>query len=144
MILITGASGFVGRRLAAAARKETSGSDLFCYTSPWNCAYENEGKAILARAGFTHAEADLLIAERLPKMRTTPEVVFHLAANSGTLTNDHRANDIGTRNLIQSLPDFGRGCHLVFTSSVAVTDTRPDYQQPLTESAAESESPLTS
>ena len=47
--------------------------------------------------------------------------------------SDHRCNDIGTQNFIRALEPLNSGSHVLFTSSIAVTDNRPDYTQPLTE-----------
>jgi nucleoside-diphosphate-sugar epimerase len=143
MILVTGASGFVGRRLAAEARAHFPDENLFCYAARDSCAYERAGKAFLAEQNIAFTEADFVGGAGLVKIREEPRVVFHLAANSATYTSDHRSNDLGTRNLIHSLAGLGRKSHVIFTSSVAVTDSRMDYGEPLTEATSAATLPLT-
>jgi nucleoside-diphosphate-sugar epimerase len=120
-----------------------SASEMMCLVGPSCCDYDREGRRHLAESEIPCVEVDLLKAETLKGIQTTPEVVFHLAANTGTGTRDHRANDVGTRNLVSSLQHFGPGCHLIFTSSIAVADRRMDYETPLTETTAVTKLPLT-
>jgi nucleoside-diphosphate-sugar epimerase len=143
MIVISGASGFIGRRLTAAAKTHFSPVDLWCYASPSRCDYEQQGKAFLANREISFSEADFVGGAGLIKTSKKPEVVFHLAANSATWTDDHRPNDLGTQNFIHSLSGLGPGSHVIFTSTIAVADSRTNYGAPLTETTPTSRLPLT-
>ena len=70
-------------------------------------------------------------------------MVFHLAANSATWSKDHLCNDRGTQNFLSSFRQLGPGSHVVFTSTIAVMDTREDYSTPVTETTPTCQSPFT-
>src|ERR1051325_9003777 len=63
------------------------------------------------------------------------DLVFHLGANIDTDTpeEEHRVNDIGTRNLLEWLGPSLRGARVVYTSSVAVHDRNGPAHGPITE-----------
>ena len=133
MIVLSGASGFVGRRLALRAKSKYGSADLTCLVWDSPHAYEQQGQAFLGRAGVSFLPVDLVTGQGLSRLARRPKIVYHLAANTFTATRDHRCNDLGTQHLIQALGPLGPDCHVLFTSSVAVMDHRSEYSQPLTE-----------
>ena len=57
----------------------------------------------------------------------SPEMIFHLAADTDTSIRDHDAiNQTATRNLIEASLPLSPGCRIQFTSSIAVGDHRAD------------------
>ena len=133
MILLTGASGFIGRRLAERLRAEFGTTDLTCLAGDLPSAYEQDSQRLLRAAGIPYLETDLRTGKGLEAVPRRPKLVFHLAANTFTFDTDYRCNDLGTRKLYEAVGPLGPECHLLFTSSVAVADRRADYARPLTE-----------
>src|SRR5437867_11094724 len=130
LVVITGASGFVGRRFGPLAAAHFPGADLLCYAGQENSDYERTGKNALTQNKIPFAEADFVSGRGLMNLKKQPRFVFHLAANSATWQRDHRCNDVGTRNLIGSLKGLAQGSHVLFTSSIAVVDMRRNYSAP--------------
>lgn len=133
MILLTGASGFIGRRLAERIRAEFGTSDLTCLAADLPSAYEQDSQRLLRQAGISFLETDLRTGKGLEAVPRRPRLVFHLASNTFTFDTDYRCNDLGTRNLYEAIGPLGLESHVLFTSSVAVMDRRSDYSRPLTE-----------
>jgi D-erythronate 2-dehydrogenase len=126
-ILITGAGGMIGRKLAAAlacegrlggsAVERLTLADLVAPERPEG--FEGAAEALAADIG-TEGTAERLVAGR-------PEVIFHLAAIvSGEAEEDfdkgYRVNLDGTRWLLEAVRRVGGGYRprLVFASSIAV------------------------
>jgi nucleoside-diphosphate-sugar epimerase len=126
-ILVTGAAGMIGRKLAARlasdgalagqAITQLTLSDVVAPEQPADAPF-----AVTARIGDISdpAEAAALVAER-------PQFIFHLAAIvSGEAEADfekgYRINLDGTRNLLEAVRQIGDGYQprFVFASSVAV------------------------
>jgi nucleoside-diphosphate-sugar epimerase len=112
MILITGSSGFIGKKLLPLIRREYSGEKIF----------------ILEKK-----KHDLVTGKELEKIPGNPRLVFHLAAATDTSIRDQRCNDVGTKNLLSSLSGVGPDTHVVFTSSQAIFSGRKDTNKPISE-----------
>src|SRR6266536_1233986 len=84
LIVISGASGFVGRRLAVRVADAYPAARLFCYVTRDDSAYESQGKQTLASKNILAIETDLTTGAGLIDLPQQPAVVFHLAANSAT------------------------------------------------------------
>ncbi len=110
MILVTGASGFIGRKLSPLIRKGHPEEKIFIL---------NEKKHNLV----TGKGLDLIPAD--------PRLIFHLAAATDTSKGDQRCNDIGMINLIKHLPKIGPKTHFIFTSSQAIFSDRRDTDKPI-------------
>lgn len=108
MILVTGASGFIGKKLLPLIKKEYPGEKIF----------------ILEQKGH-----DLVTGKGLEKVPKNPRLVFHLAAATDTSKRDQRCNDIGTKNLLDTLSGIGPNTHFIFTSSQAIFSGRTDTQK---------------
>jgi len=123
-ILVTGSSGFIGRRLARSLAQR---GDLVTGASAENLDIESVDCLNL----------DLLDVEALEALsgRTSPDVVIHLAGlasvgRSWTHPADYfRVNVLGTENLLRSFP----GAKILFASSAEVYGAVPEEQQPLSE-----------
>jgi nucleoside-diphosphate-sugar epimerase len=130
-IVLTGASGFIGRRLAARLAGDPRGTLNLVHAG--GSAYEQDGQDWLRARGIPFRAVDLVSGRGLEDLPRRPSILFHLAASTDTATTDHRCNDLGTRNLIEALGPWTGGGHVLFTSSLAVTDSRADYSRPLAE-----------
>ncbi len=110
MILITGASGFIGKKLLKLVRAE----------------YKNEPIFLLNKK-----KCDLVTAKGLAEIPKNPRIIFHLAAETDTSKPDQRCNDIGTQNLLNRLKDVGPKTHFIYTSSQAIFSGRTDTDKPI-------------
>ena len=134
-ILITGATGFIGRRLAKELA-ESFGSDQVTALVKADAGNELErtGRAVLAELGIKMIEIDLLTRYGLENVPKSPDTVFHLASCTDMGEPDHSINDVGTRNLLESIAPIKPGMHFVFASTIAIHDNRDDFDLPITES----------
>jgi nucleoside-diphosphate-sugar epimerase len=105
MILITGAGGFIEKRLTPLVREKYPKEKIFLLDKR-NC--------------------DLVTGHGLEKIPKNPRIVFHLAAATDTSKRDQRCNDIGTKNLLDAMPEIGSKTHFIFTSSQAIFSGRRD------------------
>jgi nucleoside-diphosphate-sugar epimerase len=131
--LITGASGFIGRRLAPGLRKKHRELEIDCLTWSESNDHDLRGCQELQKFSLTPRPADLVTRRGLEALHPKYNIVFHLASTTDTRDKRAPCNYEGTKNLLESLRDFGPGCHFLFTSSVAVNDWRPSYDVPVDE-----------
>lgn len=110
MILITGATGFIGSHLTPMIKKQFKNEKIFCL---------NEG------------EFDLITGKNLDKISQNPRLIIHLAAATDTSKRNQKCNDIGTKNLIKHLSKIGRNTHFIYTSTQAVFSGRNDCDKPI-------------
>ncbi len=133
----------MGRRLAVHAAEAYPSARITCYATRNSSAYETQGKKALTSRNIVPIETDLTTGDGLIDLPQQPSVVFHLAANSATWSKDHSCNDRGTQNFLASFRHLGPGTHVVFTSTIAVMDTREDYSTPVTEMTPTCRRPFT-
>jgi len=133
----------VGRRLAARAVEAYPAARLICYVTRDDSVYETQGKRSLTSRNIRPVETNLITGDGLIDLPQQPSIVFHLAANSATWSKDHSCNDRGTQNFLCSFRELGPGTHVVFTSTIAVMDTREDYSTPVTETTPTCRAPFT-
>ena len=112
MILITGASGFIGKKLLPLIKKEYPKKDVFI---------------------LDKKRHDLVSGSGLGKVPKNPNLVFHLAAATDTSKRDQRCNDLGTGNLLSALSEIGPKTHFIFTCSQAIFSDRHDTKNPISE-----------
>lgn len=103
MILITGASGFIGSKLLPLIKENYPGEKIFI---------------------LDQKKHDLVTKKGLGKIPENPRLVFHLAAATDTSKRDQRCNHIGTQNLLEVLSGIGPQTHFIFTSSQAIFSGR--------------------
>jgi len=124
--LVTGASGFVGHRLARLLTEE--GAGVVAVVGPVQNELEARRIEDLERHEIRIIKSDL---RRDPPLAETPDpedwdTLFHLAAYVRTEENspDVRINDLGTARLLRQLPVENK--RVVYTSTIAVGDNAPD------------------
>lgn len=134
MILVTGATGYIGRRLVRLLCGQYSASEIMCLVrSKIDSEKERTGRSILHELKVGMIEGDLLDRDSLKNLPQSPEVLLHLASCTDTSAKDHSVNDVGTKNLMEAVGPIPKNGHVVFTSSIAVNDGRPDYSKPMSE-----------
>src|SRR5262249_5585871 len=133
--LVTGGTGFIGRRLMAHLIERHGAAAATCLVKPSAKPAEASAAAEFARLGVRIIPGD---PDRTPVSATPPpevDVVFHLAANIDTDTpeSEHRVNDLGTGRLLDWLAPVLPRCRVVYTSSVAVIDRAGAADGPMRE-----------
>ena len=128
MIVITGASGLIGQAVSGLVCKtfhsEFNSGKIQFLVSDSASAYERDGQKRLFIKKSPYVVTKLVTGLGLDKLVRSKCLSFHLAANTHTDESDHTVNDIGTQNLVRSLEPLGPESHLIFASSVAVSDNR--------------------
>lgn len=130
MIILTGASGFIGRRLAVRLATEYPGELVLCLVKQDEDVFCQTGVSLLRSHSLQPIPTDLVSGCGLEGLQS-PKLVFHLAANTHTWEGDHRCNDLGTEKLLRAVQPLGPKTHLVFTSTTAVMDNREDLERPI-------------
>ena len=130
MIVISGASGFVGRRLAVQVANERPGVDLRCLVKAEDDEFGRSGIAMLEARSLSPIAAELRTGSGLEGLHE-PEVVLHLAANTHTWERDQSCNDTGTRHLFRAVEPLSPAQHFIFVSTEAVMDNRVTLDEPL-------------
>ena len=103
MIVVSGATGFIGRRVVGELVKKNRPEGILCLVWKKNNHREQAGRKWLRRVGVKLKEIDLLDKRSLTDLPQSPRLVFHLAATTDTALADHSCNDIGTINLVEAL-----------------------------------------
>ncbi len=118
-VLITGGAGFIGSRLAAAL-SATATVTVFDNFHPQVHDGNPENRDRLARHAITVIEGDVRDAAAVADAvaRTRPQIIYHLAAETGTgqsfdlVTRYNDVNIMGTAHLIEAIrahaPDLAR------------------------------------
>ncbi len=135
MILVTGATGFIGRRLISQLSKFKNKEKIICLVhKKSDSKLEKTGREIIKKHGISFISVDLLTGSGLDKTPKSPRVIFHLAAITDTAVKDHSINTVGTKNLLDAIVPLDKGTHFIYTSSIAINDNRRDYSVPVDES----------
>lgn len=123
MIIITGANGFIGQKLVPLVLKRFPNEKIHCLIKGKNNLPKNKNLKV--------TQVDLVTKYNLDKIPNSPRIVIHLAGSTDTSQNDHRCNDIGTKNLLERLTDIDSKTHFIFTSSLAIYSGRKNTQKPI-------------
>lgn len=133
-MLITGASGFIGRNFIRRYSAKLKPSEVLCFVHDVQSPLEESGREIIKKCGLEMKEVDLVTKNGLDKKwKKPPETIIHLAASADTSKFDHRCNDEGTVNLLRSLGKLNSNIHLIYTSTTAVYAGRRDCSRPINE-----------
>jgi nucleoside-diphosphate-sugar epimerase len=130
-ILVTGGTGFIGRRLMKRLVRTHGPDEITCliYNKEDN-EVERTGRAALKELGIRTIPVDLVTGEGLELVPKLPDAVLHLASNTDTGSSDHRVNDVGTKNLLNAISPLKEGFRFVFTSTISVSDHRKEPNAP--------------
>src|SRR6185436_19463654 len=135
--LVTGATGFIGRRLVRRLLATGDAASIICFVKSPDTPLEAEALAWYRSIGLRLLEGNLVdrpvCAEAPPRV----DVVFHLAANIDTDAAEAEllVNHAGTRHLLDWLAPVSRGARIVYASSVAVHDRDAPPTGPIDENS---------
>ncbi|HJZ75801.1 MAG TPA: NAD(P)-dependent oxidoreductase [Vicinamibacterales bacterium] len=133
--LVTGATGFIGRR-AVRRLIELEGSDaVVCLVKGPANPLEADALASFRAQGVRLLEGDLLNQPVSTAAPPRVDRVLHLAANIDTdaAERDLLVNHAGTRNLLDWLKPASRAVRIMYSSSVAVHDRDAEPAGPIDE-----------
>jgi len=134
MILVTGATGFIGRRLIQQLSRFYNKDEIICLVyNKCDSELEKTGREHIRKLDLSYIPVDLLSGAGLDKVPKTPKAVFHLSSITDTSIKDHSINDVGTKNLFESIKPIDHDTHFIFASSIAVNDNRLNYSVPVDE-----------
>lgn len=135
MVLVTGATGFIGRVFIQLLATKVDRKDILCLVyEKCDNELERSGRKVLDDIGIAYIPIDLVTGRGMEKIPKSPDMVFHLASVTITSSRDHRVNDIGTANLLKAIQPIKPGMNFVYTSTICVNDMRKDFSVPITES----------
>ncbi len=125
--LVTGASGFIGSRLAENLSKRFGKSNVQLILPPLPKHSKEAGRVSkLTSEEFDIVHADLLNPPDHFSQTIKPfDILYHLAAFGETESKEvelNQVNDIGTKNLITHLSHHLKNGRIVFTSTLAAVD----------------------
>ena len=133
--LITGATGFIGRRVVRQLLDTFGSQQIVCLVKPPAAQLEAEALEAFRASGVRVIEGDLMRPSVADKPPPTVDVVLHLAANIDTDASDDAllVNHVGTTRLLDLLRPFSAGTRILYASSVAVHDRDSEPAGPIDE-----------
>ncbi len=135
--LVTGATGFIGRRLVRRLVADFGPASIVCLTKPPATPLEAEALDSYRKAGLRLIDGDLM---HVPVTSAPPppiDVLFHLGANIDTDAPEDEllVNHVGIEHLLDWLRPLARGVRVVYASSVAVHDRDRQPTAPISETS---------
>jgi nucleoside-diphosphate-sugar epimerase len=133
--LVTGATGFIGRRVVRQLLSDVGPQSLICLVKPPATPLEAAALESFRTSGVRLIEGDLMNAAVAESAPPNVDVVLHLAANIDTnaCELDLRVNHLGTTHLLDWLRPVLSGTRIVYASSVAVHDRDREPTGPIHE-----------
>ncbi|HEX6977548.1 MAG TPA: NAD(P)-dependent oxidoreductase [Patescibacteria group bacterium] len=133
-IIVTGSTGFVGRRLIKLLVKKYNSKDILCLIWDRNSNLEKSGRKILKDLKLNTKKIDLVTGQGLKNLPKSPKLIIHLAANTDTNEKDHRVNDIGVKNLLDAFSPIAPDTHIIHISTMVAMSGRKNCSKPFSES----------
>jgi len=131
-IIITGATGFVGKKLISNIVKIYPAAEILCLVWDKNTKSEKEGRHIIKKAHIAYKKVDLVTKKGL-NLNLKPKLVIHLAAQTDTAKSDHKVNNIGIRNFYEALGPLHKNTHFIHISTMVISSGRRKCEKPINE-----------
>ncbi len=132
-IIITGATGFLGRNLLKSLIKINPKISILCLIYEKDSPLEISGRKILKELGVKTKMVDLVSGTGLENLPDSPKLVIHLAAETDTSKKDNRVNDIGTENLYKAFGNLNKNTHFIHIGTMVSVVGRPNCAIPIDE-----------
>lgn len=132
-IVITGSTGFIGRRVAQLVKQSFPNEIVYYYSGPKKTIMEKSGLKVLKSLGISPVEIDLTKPLTLKKLPISPKLIIHLAANTDTYDKDHSVNSEGVVNLFKAVSPINRNTHIIHISTTAFMGGKRNFGKKLTE-----------
>lgn len=126
-MVVTGANGFIGQHLIPLLVAQFPNERIIVAIGKITKKHEKEGVSILKKLPVKIVKIDLNNKSSLKVLPKNPRVIIHLASAVDTGSTDFRANDIGTRNLLNVLNKLGKNTHIIYTSTAAIWGGRKTF-----------------
>lgn len=133
MIIATGATGFIGRRVVPLLRKKFPSEKIVCLINNNLNSWEKKGEKMIQKSKAKIIEADIKNCNNLKNIPKLPRLLIHLAAVTDTSQSDYSCNNIGTKNLYKSLGKLGPKNHIIYTGTTAIMAGRKNCSKPFNE-----------
>lgn len=134
-IIITGATGFVGRHLIPQIVKVFPKNQILCLVRNKNSDFELEGRKIITKHGISTKYVDLATNYGLNDLPKNPSLIIHLAAETDTSKRNHDVNDLGVKNLYKVFHRLGPKTHFIHISTMISVVGRNSCKNPINESS---------
>ena len=130
MIIITGATGFVGKRFIKLAVKKYGVKNILCLIKDTDVPLEIDGRKLLNDMHVKTKYINLVTKKGLKNLPKSPEVIINLAAITDTAIPDHRCNDIGVKNLLNAFGALGPNTHFIHFGTMVAWSGRLNCTKP--------------
>lgn len=132
-VIITGATGFVGKVLMRKVIRNYNSSKILCLVYDKTSPLEISGRNNLDKLGVDYFYCDLTKKNTLLKFPKNPKLIIHMAAQTNTAIKDHSVNDLGTKNLYASFEKLEASTHFVHIGTMVSVVGRPNCSDPINE-----------
>lgn len=112
-IIITGATGFLGRVLTKKLVKACPNEEIVCLVRNKNNSLEKSGRKILKSLNVKTKSIDLTKITTLKNLPKNPRLIIHMAANTDTSDKNHEVNSKGVKNLYEALGGLNQKTHFI-------------------------------
>ncbi len=131
-VLITGATGFIGREVSTYLSKKFPGWQIYCLQRPADPPLEQSGRNILKKLTVKPISLDLTEKKKFKKLPKVFDFIIHLAASAETSEKDHSFNPVAMKNILDHI-DSKQVKHFIFTSTTAVWSGRDNFTKGINE-----------
>lgn len=132
-IVITGATGFVGRHLIPQIIKVFKKNQILCLVRNIDTDFELKGRKIIKKYGISTKSVDLATAKGLDDLPKSPKFIIHLAAETDTSKRNHDVNDLGVKNLYEAFYRLSPKTHFIYIGTMVSVVGRKSCKNPINE-----------
>lgn len=136
-IVITGATGFVGRRLIPQIVKIYPHNKILCLVKNQDNNFESEGRKIIEKYGILIRKVNLITGEGLKNLPKKPSLIIHLAAETDTAKPNHDVNSLGVINLYKALGRLNAYTHFIHIGTMVNIAGRLNCRYPIDENTTD-------
>jgi nucleoside-diphosphate-sugar epimerase len=134
-IIITGATGLVGRNLIPQIVKVFPKESILSLTKNQDTEIESRGRLFLKKFGISTKNVDLATGYGLRDLPKNPKLIIHLAAETDTSKKDHSVNDVGIKNLYKAFRKLGPKTHFIYIGTMVAVVGRNSCKNPIDENS---------